>query len=286
LQEAVIQSKNPEWCTWFAREIAGADIERLQEVVIQSGNIEWCYNFAQYVPCADIERLQEVVIQSNDPYWCYKFAYYVPGADIQRLQKIVIQSKDPEWCYRFACDVPDADIQKLQEVVIQSGDPEWCYYFALNVPDADINKLFKIVRKSCDKSWIDKFISDIYPYHAKDFFNKIFDIENEIEKMLCNNPRFTIWFNETSSPLQDEVLAFTLENDTDGKLSCWLLMEVEGLTEKQKNRIVGNIIDKDTENQHLPFVHYLLGISQEELDTRTKEHKIMDNPEELLIMDR
>jgi len=96
-----------------------------------------------------------------------------------------------------------------------------------------------------------------------------------------------IWFNSTSNFLQHENLVTILENDTDGKFSCWLLLEAENLTEKQKNRIIGNLIEKDTKNQYLPFVPYILDISQDEWKNMKNNHKMMMcDAEELLIIDR
>jgi len=87
------------------------------------------------------------------------------------------------------------------------------------------------------------------------------------------NPEWCYWFA-------------CLDNDKDGRLSCWLLLEAENLTEKQKNRIVGNLMERDTENQYLPFVSYILGISPEELEDMKNNHKIVCGAEVPLDMDR
>jgi len=123
-------------------------------------------------------------------------------------------------------------------------------------------------------------------FQAKDFFKKIFGLEIQVKNLVFSYPSINKWLNDISTPLQDDILTTVLDNDKDGRLLCWLLLEAENLTEKQKNRIIGNIIEKDIENQYLPFVHYILGISKEELETRIEEQKITDNPEELINMDR
>lgn len=66
----------------------GANAKALEQVVIESKNPEYCYLFAREVESANIKELKKVVIDGNDPEWCYnRFVECVEGENIKKIKQ-------------------------------------------------------------------------------------------------------------------------------------------------------------------------------------------------------
>ena len=129
-----ITKKDAILCYQLANILRRKDIMKdLQNVVLESKNPDICYLFARDVKGAEIKPLQQVVINSRDVKLCYFFARDVEHANVKELQKVVVDSKNATLCYLFARDVEGAEIEPLQQVVINSGDKELCKKFALSI---------------------------------------------------------------------------------------------------------------------------------------------------------
>lgn len=78
-----------EWAAWkFAKDFGGkkdVDINALQRVVIRSGNPLVAYYFAKEIPGANINKMQKVVSKSTDRDTIQKFMR-IKGAHVPSLQ--------------------------------------------------------------------------------------------------------------------------------------------------------------------------------------------------------
>jgi len=56
----------------FAKDVKGASVELLQDKVIESNEPEWCYYLAKQIDDADIFRIKQVVDNSSQGEWIVK----------------------------------------------------------------------------------------------------------------------------------------------------------------------------------------------------------------------
>ena len=172
-QDIIISGNELEYIYLFARDVKGADIQKLQSKLIELSlylmNIEYLYLFARDVPGADKKALEEAIYESAPcfdetdveyedkyiddekfikdhnlflcaDYLVYLFASEIEGADIIRLEQLL---QRPYYEYVFARDVPGADILQLENRVCSSWDDDVKLLFAKNIPSANLDKIAK-----------------------------------------------------------------------------------------------------------------------------------------------
>lgn len=159
-EEEIIKFNDAGLAYEYAKENSNADIIRLGQIVIDSKNPKFNFYYARDIVGCNIKEHERVVIESEDPYYCILFAAYIPDADIKSLEQIVLKSKDPYLNYYFAVLITkrelDLDIKPHEKIVLQSKDPEWNFQFT-TIPGANILAHGNIIYKSGDSNWIDSF---------------------------------------------------------------------------------------------------------------------------------
>ena len=153
--DAVIEYKNPEYIYLFARDIEGANIQKLEDEIIQIDRVRYIYNFARYVKGANIPRLEDAMCKSQDAniekaHYIYLFAGYIKDANIDKLCDAICETQDFWPIFSFARDINGANIEKLEDAVIQFGLANGVETFARYVKGANIEKLEQ-AKKSIEK---------------------------------------------------------------------------------------------------------------------------------------
>jgi hypothetical protein len=106
LENDIIKSGNAKLCYLLATKInpyVKINVKGLEHVVIDSRDPEICTYFAHYVKASyiDVDRLQQVVVESKNPQWCYLFAKTVAGANINVLRRCVESTGNKKWITAF-----------------------------------------------------------------------------------------------------------------------------------------------------------------------------------------
>ena len=113
-------------------------------------------------------------------------------------------------------------------------------------------------------------------------------IENRMQSYFeaYKNDNVDIWLTQTNTniPLPDTEFLEIIKGDKNGTLAFWLLLHHENLAYEQKERALNMLITNDSENQYIPFAHYIFdipfahyifGISKEELEERLNQQKVI-----------
>ena len=79
---------------YFARNIKGANIEKIEDAIIAYGDFEFIYYFATEVEGADIEKLEDAIIATGNAEYIYLFARDVKGANKEKLLHALINIQD------------------------------------------------------------------------------------------------------------------------------------------------------------------------------------------------
>ena len=152
----------------YSKYLPKGTVKALQDKML-SGAIAPAYvlKFAKDVPGADIEKLQTALIESKhpSPKTYYNFAKSVEGADPDKLAEALIEvltrknsifnaENSPQnivYATLFAKNIYRAPVDDLQEIVLSFGLPQDIVEFAKDVPGADKDRLHKaaedIIRK-------------------------------------------------------------------------------------------------------------------------------------------
>ena len=109
----------------FARDIKGANIEKLENAIIETNDAMYIYQFARDVKGANIEKLENAIIATNLVKFMQEFAKNVKGANIEKLENAIIEINNPSLIsvMRKVIDdkeMTDAEIQMAKRKYISS----------------------------------------------------------------------------------------------------------------------------------------------------------------------
>jgi len=79
----------------------GINIQDNEKIVLESKDLEYCYWFARYVPLANIKAFEEAILENKDHSWCYFFAKDVKESNKEELFKVVLESGDKDYINNF-----------------------------------------------------------------------------------------------------------------------------------------------------------------------------------------
>ena len=82
---------------YFARDIKGANIEKIEDAIIAYGDFEFIYYFAEEVEGANIEKLEDAIIATGNAEYIYLFASDVKGANKEKLLHALINIQDIDY---------------------------------------------------------------------------------------------------------------------------------------------------------------------------------------------
>lgn len=85
----------------FAKEIKGANIEKLEDAIIKTRSADNILKFATDVDGANIEKLENAIIEIGDARYIFEFATEIKGANIEKLRKAVVKTKDEHYIHGF-----------------------------------------------------------------------------------------------------------------------------------------------------------------------------------------
>lgn len=159
-ENAIISTRRGAYILKFAKEVAGADIEKLTNGVINTNYAVEIFNFAQEIKGINVNKLADAVIKLKDMEYIYYFACYIQGADIEKLQDAIIQIRNAEFIYKFAKDVKNSNLDKLTQAISHTKSSEFIYKFAL-LDKVDGSKLNNAILHSIDLNYILLFAKDI-----------------------------------------------------------------------------------------------------------------------------
>lgn len=166
-QEAIIKKNNPEFAYKLAlKKWNGLDRDRLAQIVINSKDPRWNYWYARDIEGADIFEHGYVVIRSADPQFNCWFAQDIDGANIEVHARVVINSRDPKWNFEFAREVEGADILAHGRAVMDSRDPYWNLAYARDLAGADIMGHWQVVKEFGSEKCILEFQQFLNGIHA------------------------------------------------------------------------------------------------------------------------
>ena len=204
--EAVINSKLANFIYLFAKNIKGANIEKLEDGIIETQNIEWIYQFAKNIKGANIEKLEDKIIKTQNAVYIYYFAKNIKGANIEKLEDGIIKTQNAEYICYFAEYVKGANIEKLEDGIIETQDAQYIYYFARNINGANKKRLKAEIKKININNKIKKV------QEAKLTLNELMDllIKAEYKEILNNKEAYSQLFMDDNQST-DEEMTRTLE---------------------------------------------------------------------------
>lgn len=97
----------------------------LQNAIIESNDPEWAYRFAHDMPDANLELLESVILASSHPRVVYDFALIKSerGGSINALEDHIIASGDAGLMILFASDIKGADIERIVDILGNHVNP-------------------------------------------------------------------------------------------------------------------------------------------------------------------
>lgn len=104
----------------FATKVLKKNNIKIEEALLKTKDADWCLSYAINVPKANIEKHQYVIAEANDPYSIFQFASKVKGADIELLSQAMLKTKDPEWIFNFVKDIPNVDLDIFKTFLVNS----------------------------------------------------------------------------------------------------------------------------------------------------------------------
>jgi len=93
------------------------NIQENKRIVIESKDPDYCYWFAIMIPRSNIKAHEEVILKNKNPYDCYRFARDVKDSNKEELLKVVLESGDEYWINRFLERV-DFDKEKFADYLL------------------------------------------------------------------------------------------------------------------------------------------------------------------------
>ncbi len=121
LQNDIAQSGDAYKIYRFARDVAGADIEKLEDAMIQTDDFDLVCWFAADVQGADIVKFEDAAINSGDAFNIYYFAECVKRANIEKLWNALQATNDSffikEFKERFISSITETTAEEQAEDV-------------------------------------------------------------------------------------------------------------------------------------------------------------------------
>lgn len=169
LEEAIIRSKDKRAIISFYRWIKGSNSAKIKEALFEGEkDAKAIYEFIMIkkakgyvISIEEIKEADEVIIASRKAEVCTLWASHMEGIDIAKNEEVVIQEKKDAYIYEFAKYVKGANIEKLEDAYIECASAYGLRKFATEVKDCNIRKLEDAIIKKGDASEIYWFARNI-----------------------------------------------------------------------------------------------------------------------------
>ena len=118
----------------FARDVKGANIEKLENAIIETNDVGYIYLFAKDVKGANIEKLENAIIATNRVKFMQEFAKNVKGANIEKLENAIIEINNPS-LISFMRKV--LDDKEMTDAEIQMAKRKYIFSLLDNIGEID-----------------------------------------------------------------------------------------------------------------------------------------------------
>ncbi len=119
LENAIIESENPQYVCLFALNIKGCNITRLEEVLLFLKHPEYIYEIALYEQLIldtdtfvtqHLDKLQKAIIESNNPFYMLLFARDIKSSNKDLLEQAILNTKNEEYITYYNKLIKNIDV--------------------------------------------------------------------------------------------------------------------------------------------------------------------------------